>query len=75
MTCKHNKDSGRKCILIFFFNHLRQVFDEHGNDVTPKPLVELRTTALHEQLLQDHTDRFTPESERPSVYRYMFTFN
>ncbi|MCO5579194.1 hypothetical protein L7F22_033047 [Adiantum nelumboides] len=45
-----------------------QVFDEHGNDVTPKPLTTLRATPLHEQILQINTDRFTPESERPSVH-------
>ncbi|KAH7446711.1 hypothetical protein KP509_01G070000 [Ceratopteris richardii] len=45
-----------------------QVFDEHGNDVTPKPLTTLRATSLHERLLQINTDRFSPESERPSIY-------
>ncbi|KAJ7561146.1 hypothetical protein O6H91_03G016000 [Diphasiastrum complanatum] len=60
---------GRKAVKAGAENlepEIIQVFDENGKDVTPKPLVSLRPTVLHEKLLQAPPDHFSPESERVS---------
>eukprot|EP01018_Ginkgo_biloba_P020786 Gb_37485 [translate_table: standard] len=51
-----------------------QVIDEHGKDVTPKPLISLRPSIFYERLLQAPCDRFTPELDRLSAIHSIGSF-